>query len=472
MNKRMKLFASSIKKFFSAHQKRVRKLRLETENEYTQVNLEVTGQVPPWLKGALVRNCAVPVYDLERGKNHLFDGVAMLHSFAIHNGRISYSSRYVKSEAYLAILQSDTEFYQCTIDAKKAKGIQDAGVNVFKYNQDFVALTEAPLPVRFDLTTMDTLGSFEFRDALPKKNIFESAHPHYCADSGDIYNFLIEYKKTSTYVLYKMSKGSSSREVIARIPVKKPGYMHSFAMTKNYLVLVEYPLVINPLRLLFAKIDSFASYIRLFDWLPEQPTRFLIVDKRSGNLVSEIKTQALFSFHHANAYEQDDEIIVDLMAHNFAKLGQLLPQAKTSGATMQGLTRFRLNVADHRCTHEVILERLLDFPKISDALDGKKYRYLYMIDSEPNNHSLIKYDWQRNKEVSWQAPNTTIIEPVFVLSPHARSEDDGILVTVVSDTITNRSSLLIIDATNLHELARAELPEHMPNSFHGQFFIV
>ena len=40
-----------------------------------------------------------------------------------------------------------------------------------------------------------------------------------------------------------------------------------------------------------------------------EKTRFLVVDKKSAKLVSEIKTQAFFSFHHANAYECGEEIV-------------------------------------------------------------------------------------------------------------------------------------------------------------------
>ena len=55
--------------------------------------------------------------------------------------------------------------------------------------------------------------------------------------SNEIVNFLIEFGRQSYYVLYRMKEGSSSREVIAKVPVDMPSYMHSFAMTEHYLIL-------------------------------------------------------------------------------------------------------------------------------------------------------------------------------------------------------------------------------------------
>jgi beta,beta-carotene 9',10'-dioxygenase len=60
-------------------------------------------------------------------------------------------------------------------------------------------------------------------------------------------------------------------------------------------------------------------------------------------------------------------------------------------------------------------------------------------------------------------------EPVFVASPDAREEDDGVLLSVVLDGHTGRSFLLVLDAHSLDELARAEVPHHIPFGFHGQF---
>ena len=60
-------------------------------------------------------------------------------------------------------------------------------------------------------------------------------------------------------------------------------------------------------------------------------------------------------------------------------------------------------------------------------------------------------------------------EPVFVAAPDAEAEDDGVLLSVVFDSRSGRSFMLVLDAAELTELARAEAPHHIPYGFHGQF---
>ena len=43
------------------------------------------------------------------------------------------------------------------------------------------------------------------------------------------------------------------------------------------------------------------------------------------------------------------------------------------------------------------------------------------------------------------------------------------LLSVVLDAEAERSFLLVLDAADLPELARAEVPHHIPFGFHGQF---
>ena len=58
---------------------------------------------------------------------------------------------------------------------------------------------------------------------------------------------------------------------------------------------------------------------------------------------------------------------------------------------------------------------------------------------------------------------------MFVARPDAEGEDDGVLLSVVLDADAGTSFLLVLDARDLSELARAEVPHHIPFGFHGQF---
>ena len=69
----------------------------------------------------------------------------------------------------------------------------------------------------------------------------------------------------------------------------------------------------------------------------------------------------------------------------------------------------------------------------------------------------------------WKAPGYTPSEPIFVPRPDGQSEDDGVVLSVVLDGERGRSMLVILDATDMKEVARAEMETVYPIGFHGVF---
>src|SRR5262249_14750246 len=151
-----------------------------------------------------------------------------------------------------------------------------------------VALTETRLPIRFDPDTLDTLGGFEY-DARIKGPV-SIAHPHLDRARGRLYSYMLEFGWTSRYHLFSIDQAMGRRTILGTIPVERPAYMHSFGMTEHYLVLAEFPLVVNPLRLKF----SGKPFIQNYAWEPERGVRFHIVAKETGQVVHTAQSQAIF----------------------------------------------------------------------------------------------------------------------------------------------------------------------------------
>lgn len=81
----------------------------------------------------------------------------------------------------------------------------------------------------------------------------------------------------------------------------------------------------------------------------------------------------------------------------------------------------------------------------------------------------MKLDLERNTAASWREKGCYPGEPVFVPAPETANEDDGVILSVVLDTRKGASFLVILDASTFGELARAELPHHIPFGFHGNY---
>ena len=58
---------------------------------------------------------------------------------------------------------------------------------------------------------------------------------------------------------------------------------------------------------------------------------------------------------------------------------------------------------------------------------------------------------------------------MFVSDPASDEEDGGVLLSIVLDARRETSFLLVLDAANLDEIARADVPHAIPFHFHGNY---
>ena len=70
------------------------------EEERALDRLPLTGEVPAWLTGALVRVTPALLEVGDRRLSHWFDGLAMLNRFGFADGRVSYKNRFIESRSY------------------------------------------------------------------------------------------------------------------------------------------------------------------------------------------------------------------------------------------------------------------------------------------------------------------------------------------------------------------------------------
>jgi carotenoid cleavage dioxygenase-like enzyme len=247
--------------------------------------------------------------------------------------------------------------------------------------------------------------------------------------------------------------------------------MHSFGLTERWLVLAEFPFVVNPLALAL----SGRPYIENYRWKPELGTRFTLLDRQSGEAVGGFRSDACFAFHHVNAYEQGDQVIVDLCAYEDAGvIEDLYLDRLRQGKPVQSpqLTRFTLSLSDHSVSRARLSEEEIELPRINyGRCNERPYRYVWGNANGPGGwlERIVKVDTHEDSALSWSEDGCFPGEPVFVARPGAEREDDGALLSVVLDAVAETSFLLVLDAADLGELARAHVPHHIPFGFHGQF---
>lgn len=482
----------------------------DVSQELTQHPLMVQGKIPEWLNGTFVRNGPVSVKVNGEETPHWFDGLAMLQGFSFQKGQVLFSNKFLRTHAYQEIFEKGNlhfggfasgssrsfleKLFSFFVSSKPE--LSNANVNVSEFANQTVALTETPMPVRFDLKTLDTLGGLEFQDDLPKKDMFESAHPQDDKIKSEKINYLIEYGKDSFYVVYRLAPDLNipKREVIAKIPVERPAYMHSFALTKNKIIFVEFPFTVNPIDLILKN----KGFIQNFTWQPEKGTRFIVVDRKTGQHTSYHFPEAFFAFHHVNAFESGEssesggsestkgDIIIDMVTYrdasvvtDLAKHGDLKTdveaEKKLDAIDKTKFVRFILSQKNKTLASQVLLDHFIEFPRINENYNTQPYRYAYLADGRTplkatDIRPLYKLDTQTKMVEQWTEPGLMPGEPVFIANPNGKDEEDGVIVTIVLDKNKNQSFLLMLDGKTFKEIARAYVPFVIPAGLHGQFF--
>ena len=448
------------------------------EHEVDHASLRVQGELPAWLTGSLVRTGPARFEVGDRSVRHWFDGLAMVHRFAFAGGEIGYSNRFLRTKAFEHAERTGTIGYSefatdpCRsifgrVQAAFSPKLTDNGaVNVVRLGDETLALTETPLPVAFEPDTLRTLGVTGWAKDIPGQ--LTIAHPHYDRESGELLSYAAHLGPRSRYRLYAVRPGGTVR-VVASVPVDRPAYMHSFALTERYAVLAEWPLVLNPIRLAL----SGRPFIENYRWEPERGTRYTVIDRTDGTVRARVQGPARFSFHHVNAFERDgtlildastydDPSIIDLLYLDRARAGAGLPPARLARHTVP------LDGGD------VIVEQLAE-PNFELAridyrhFNGRDYRYAWGATSRGGAwlDGIVKLDATGADEpLVWSEDGCYPGEPVFV----GRGEpDQGVLLSIVLDARRATSLLLVLDAATLDEVARAEVPHAIPFHFHGDY---
>jgi beta,beta-carotene 9',10'-dioxygenase len=455
-------------------------LGFTSQEEETAVDsLPVTGALPGWLTGGLVRVTPAKLEVGERRVDHWFDGLAMLNRFGFAGGRVSYKSRFIRSRAYEKArhgeLMGGFATDPCRSIFKRVQSIfspdftDNPNVNLARIGERYIAMTETPMPIEFDSETLETIGHQQYADTL--RGQVTTAHPHHDAERDELVNYVARFSRVSEYVLYGLPSNGSARRVIAKLPVERPAYMHAFGMSGRYLILAEYPLRVNPLKLAFSGKPFIENYV----WDGAASTRFQVIDRASGALRGTYETEAFFCFHHVNAFERGGELVVDLVAYEDASVIDALyldERGPRGTIPRTELRRYTIDLDGGGVRHEPLAEGSVELPRIDyGRRNTRDYRYAYFAGAAGGwLDGLVKVDVGDGSRAVWSEPGCFPGEPVFVRRPDGDAEDDGVVLSVVLDGSAGRSFLLVLDAGSFEELARAEAPHHIPFGFHGQYF--
>ncbi|PNT33412.1 hypothetical protein POPTR_006G238500v4 [Populus trichocarpa] len=471
------------------------------QQERYEGELDVQGEIPLWLSGTYLRNGPGMWHVGDYNFRHLFDGYATLVRLHFENGRLIAAHRQIESEAYKAAKTNNKLCYREFSEVPKpdnflsyvgelvnlfsgASLTDNANTGVVKLGDGrVVCLTETQKgSIVVDPNTLDTLGKFEYSDSLG--GLIHSAHP--IVTDTEFLTLLPDLFRPG-YLVVRMEPGSNERKVIGRVDCRggpAPGWVHSFPVTEHYVIVPEMPLRYCAQNLLRAE----PTPLYKFEWHPDSKGFMHVMCKASGKIVASVEVPLFVTFHFINAYEEKDEdgrvtaVIADCCEHNsdttiLEKLSlqnlrsfmgeDVLPDARVGRfiIPLDGSPYGKLEAALDPEEHG----KGMDMCSINPAYLGKKYRYAYACGAQrPCNfpNTLTKIDLLEKKAKNWYEEGAVPSEPFFVARPGATEEDDGVVISMISEKNGDGYALLL-DGSTFEEIARGKFPYGLPYGLHG-----
>lgn len=444
-------------------------------DELPRTRLSVDGDLPEWLRGTLLRTGPATFEAPSRRIDHWFMGLAMLVRLRVgdERGVATVSAKHLKSHAReRAMRPNPFPRLRRIVDRARpflgqAPTTDDGCVNVARFGEVTVAMTETTRRARFDPTTLEALGTLDHRDRL--EGHMTTAHPHWDAVRGCHFNYFSFFGPSCRYVVYRMDAGR--RHTLQELPTERPAYMHAFGATPNHVVLIEYPLFVHPLKLRFLARDFFDA----LRWDPSAGTRVRAIHKDTGAVRTWHLDEPFFAFHPVDGREQSDALELDLVTFPDSTAMTELSLARLRSddppTALGALRRLRLPSSGPASLQDLGLPGL-ELPRIDPRAAGRSALVYGVTNEAPGTFvdGLVKVDRASGAHARWSGEGLFPGEPVFVPDPGRRSEDEGVVISLVLDGRRERSLFVVLDAKSFTERARIELPLFIPQGFHGEFF--
>ena len=451
-----------------------------TLEEVSVGDLDVHGELPNDLVGGYFRNGPNPAFQ-PKNRYHPFDGDGMVHGVYFRDGKVAYRNRYVQTVALrqeLATGKSASPGVMGPFDYSISRfGIKDtSNTDLFFYAGDLMTLWyNAGDPYRLDSQTLTTKGHFDLQRRQQRRM---SAHSKVDWSTGELLFF--DYGDDPPFMTYGVAdpQGKLLHEVAIDLP--GPRLPHDIGFTTHYAVLHDLPFFhdLNVLRRHKYRVLSFHQDI---------PTRFGIIPRRGeSSEVRWFECEPCYILHVTNCWEEGHWVVMD-----GCRSLNPMPDAQPGEGELASMLaymrleanayRWRFNLTTGEVCEGDIDDLNTEFNKSNPIFHGIKSRFSYhqrIPLLHEGGHTLrftglVKYNNDTGQRTQWDyGAGVFGSEAVFAPKPGADRnsvEDDGYVLTLVTDSNDWKSHCLVFDATavELGPIASVKMPQRVPFGFHA-----
>lgn len=443
--------------------------------------LPVQGELPRELNGFFLRNGPNPRFT-PPGRYHWFDGDAMIHAMHFEDGQATYRNRYIQTrdfareeEAGHAIWKGIREPFD---PASPSPNKNTANTDLAYHAGRLLAMYwQGADAYEISLPDLETKGVCDFGGTFQGTM---TAHPKIDASTGEM--MFMDYNVfADPWLRYGVVGADGKLKHLTPIDVPGPRFFHDFAITKNYSILLDLPLVWHTARMEKGK--------RLAYFDRSLPARFGIVPRHGSNEdVRWFEDDACYILHVINAFEQSTENGDEIVMYA-GRMENPIPGRRydPSGGPLLHflqvqplLNEWRFNLKTGETKRRQLDDRAMEFPRMNDDRLGVSARYGYAPLLAPEREVLfegfVKYDVATDgSQIRRYGKDLCGGEVVFLPRDGAdyqagvAAEDDGWLGTFVHNRRDDSTEFWVMDAADpeAEPVARIAVPGHVPTGFHA-----
>ncbi len=430
-------------------------LHAPMQEELTIEQLPVTGTIPAALDGRYLRIGPNPM-DADPGNYHWFTGDGMIHGLSIENGRaLWYRNRWVRSEAVSARLG------EARTEGPRHPMSDTVNTNILGFAGRTLAMVEAgSTPVEIG-ETLETLRYTDFEGTLHGSF---TAHPHVDPLTGEMHGICYDVADPTTIRYVVLTPEGKARREVA-IPVEHGPMMHDSAFTQRFAIILDLPVT-------FSMETAMEGHPFPYRWNESHQARVgLLPREGEADDIIWCAVEPCYVFHAVNAYDAaDGTVIMDVVVHD-----RMFSSHKVGPDSRRGGLERWIVDPQAKSVRRIAIDRTpQEFPRPDERRFGLPYRYAYtMALTGPFlGACLFKHDMETGTRLIHDfGPGRHPGEFVFVPAYPDAGEDEGWLIGLVIDALTETTDLVILDARNFEGEPQASIriPHRVPPGFHGNW---
>ncbi|KAL0006834.1 hypothetical protein SO802_008336 [Lithocarpus litseifolius] len=439
----------------------------------------------------------------ERNLTYNFS-TCMVHGLRIKDGKATYVSRYVRTSKlqqeeyfggakFLKLGDLKGLFGLITVIMQMLReklkvldvsyGTGTGNTALIYHHGKLLALQEADKPYVLKVLEdgdLQTLGMLDYDKRLAHSF---TAHPKVDPFTGEMFTF--GYSTSPPYITYRVISKEGFMHDPVPITISEPIMMHDFAITENYAIFMD-------LSLCFKKKEMVTENKLILKFDITKKARFGVLPQYAKDelQIRWFELPSCFIFHNANAWEEEDEVVLITCRFENIDMDRLNGIVKEELKIFSSeLYEMRFNMKTGLASQKKLSTSVVEFPRVNESYTGRRQQYVYgtIFDSNAKITGIIKFDLHAEPETGKTklevggnvqgiydfGPGRFGSEAIFVprVPGITSEEDDGYLIFFVHDEKTGKSSVNVLDAKTMSAdpVAVVEIPHRVPPGFHAFF---